>query len=299
MKLVRFGARGDERPGRLDAQGRVRDLSAHIKDLDGAQLSPSALRALARIDPESLPLVTAESRLGPPIARVGKFIAIGLNYREHVAESNAKLPSEPVVFMKATSCISGPYDDVIIPRGSTKTDWEVELGVVIGTSASYVTRDRALEHVAGYVAVHDVSERSFQLERQGTWDKGKGCDTFGPIGPWFVTADEIPDVQRLNLWLDVNGERKQTGCTSEMVFDVATLVSYVSEFMSLQPGDLIATGTPPGVGLGQKPTPQYLKAGDVVRLGIDGLGSQEQRFVAWEDYRNSLQGSPALTAPIR
>jgi 2,4-diketo-3-deoxy-L-fuconate hydrolase len=299
MRLVRYGSKGQERPGILDGQGRVRDLSAHVSDLGGLELSPSPLRALRNIDPESLPLVTGQPRLGPPVAVVGKFIAVGLNYREHVAESNAKLPSEPVVFMKATSCISGPYDDVIIPRGSTKTDWEVELGVVIGTTASYVPRDRALEHVAGYVVINDVSERSFQLERQGTWDKGKGCDTFGPIGPWLVTADEIPDVQRLDMWLDVNGERKQTGSTAEMIFDVATLVSYLSEFMSLQPGDLIATGTPPGVGLGQKPTPQYLKPGDAVRLGIEGLGSQQQRFVAWEDYYKGLQTSPALTTPTR
>jgi 2-keto-4-pentenoate hydratase/2-oxohepta-3-ene-1,7-dioic acid hydratase in catechol pathway len=298
MKLVRYGPKGQERPGRIDGQGRLRDLSAHVKDLGGAQLSPAALHRIGSIDPGGLPLVTGEPRLGPPIAAVGKFIAVGLNYRAHVVESNAQLPSEPVVFMKATSCISGPYDDVIIPRGSTKTDWEVELGVVIGTTASYVPRDRALEHVAGYLAVHDVSERSFQLERQGTWDKGKGCDTFGPIGPWLVTADEIPDVQRLGLWLDVNGERKQTGSTAEMIFDVATLVSYLSEFMSLHPGDVIATGTPPGVGLGHKPTPQYLKPGDVVRLGIDKLGQQEQRFVAWEDVRTSSQPA-AASVPSR
>ena len=299
MKLVRYGPKGRERAGRIDGQGRVRDLSAHLKDLDGTQLSPAALRAIGSIDAESLPLVEGEPRLGPPIAAVGKFIAVGLNYREHVVESKAQLPTEPVVFMKATSCISGPYDDVIIPRGSTKTDWEVELGVVIGTTASYVTRDRALEYVAGYLAVHDVSERSFQLERQGTWDKGKGCDTFGPIGPWLVTADEIPDVQRLELWLDVNGERKQTGSTAEMVFGVATLVSYLSEFMSLQPGDVIATGTPPGVGMGQKPAAQYLKPGDVVRLGVESLGVQEQRFVAWEDYQRQPQVASQATGATR
>jgi 2-keto-4-pentenoate hydratase/2-oxohepta-3-ene-1,7-dioic acid hydratase in catechol pathway len=219
------------------------------------------------------------------VANIGKFIAVGLNFSDHAAESNLPVPEEPVIFTKATSCIVGPNDTVVIPRGSKKTDWEVELGVVIGTRASYVTKDNALAHVAGYVVVDDVSEREYQIERGGTWDKGKGCDTFGPIGPWLVTADEVGDVQNLSMWLDVNGERKQTGTTATMIFDVATLVSYISEFMTLMPGDVITTGTPPGVGMGQKPQPQYLKPSDVVRLGIEKLGKQQQTFVAWEEER--------------
>jgi 2,4-didehydro-3-deoxy-L-rhamnonate hydrolase len=285
MKLLRYGPPGQERPGLLDGQGRIRDLSGRIKDLDGSQLSPQALQGLASLDVEELPMVEGNPRLGPPVANVGKFIAIGLNFSDHAAESNLPIPKEPVVFMKATSCIVGPNDQVVIPRGSTKTDWEVELGVVIGTRASYVAKEQALDHVAGYLVVNDVSEREYQTERGGQWDKGKGCDTFGPIGPWLVTKDEVGNVQNLAMWLDVNGERKQTGTTATMIFDVATIVSYLSEFMSLLPGDIITTGTPPGVGLGQKPVPVYLKDGDVVRLGIEKLGEQQQAFVAWEKTR--------------
>ena len=285
MKLLRYGPPGQERPGLLDGQGRIRDLSSHLDDISGDRLSQSSLRDLAGIDPETLPVVEGNPRLGPPVANVGKFIAVGLNFSDHAAESGLPVPEEPVVFTKATSCIVGPNDNVTIPRGSKKTDWEVELGVVIGTRASYVTREAALGHVAGYVVVNDVSEREYQIERGGTWDKGKGCDTFGPIGTWLVTADEVGDVQNLSMWLDVNGERKQTGTTSTMIFDVATLVSYISEFMTLMPGDVITTGTPPGVGMGMKPEPQYLKAGDVVRLGIEKLGEQQQTFVAWGENR--------------
>jgi 2-keto-4-pentenoate hydratase/2-oxohepta-3-ene-1,7-dioic acid hydratase in catechol pathway len=285
MKLLRYGPPGQERPGLLDGQGRIRDLSSHLNDISGDRLSQSSLRDLAGIDPETLPVVEGNPRLGPPVANVGKFIAVGLNFSDHAAESGLPVPEEPVVFTKATSCIVGPNDNVTIPRGSKKTDWEVELGVVIGTRASYVTKEAALDHVAGYVVVNDVSEREYQVERGGTWDKGKGCDTFGPIGPWLVTADEVGDVQNLSMWLDVNGERKQTGTTATMIFDVATLVSYISEFMTLLPGDVITTGTPPGVGMGIKPQPQYLKAGDVVRLGIEKLGEQQQTFVAWETVR--------------
>jgi 2,4-didehydro-3-deoxy-L-rhamnonate hydrolase len=285
MKLLRYGPPGRERPGLLDGQGRIRDLSAHLDDIDGDRLSSASLTDLTRIDPETLPVVEGNPRLGPPVANIGKFIAVGLNFSDHAAESNLPVPEEPVIFTKATSCIVGPNDTVVIPRGSKKTDWEVELGVVIGTRASYVTKDAALSHVAGYVVVDDVSEREYQIERGGTWDKGKGCDTFGPIGPWLVTADEVGDVQNLSMWLDVNGERKQTGTTATMIFDVATLVSYISEFMTLMPGDVITTGTPPGVGMGQKPQPQYLKPGDVVRLGIEKLGEQQQTFVAWEEGR--------------
>ena len=285
MKLLRYGPAGEERPGLLDGQGRIRDLSGVIGDLDGRQLSPEALQRLAALDVATLPPVEGSPRLGPPVANVGKFVAIGLNFSDHAAESGLPIPQEPVVFMKATSCITGPNDRVVIPRGSTKTDWEVELGVVIGTPASYVSRDQALAHVAGYVLVNDVSERAYQIERGGTWDKGKGCDGFGPIGPWLVTKDEVGDVQDLAMWLDVNGERKQTGSTRTMIFDVATIVSYLSEFMTLLPGDIVTTGTPPGVGLGQKPVPVYLEDGDVVRLGIEKLGEQQQTFVAWERTR--------------
>jgi 2-keto-4-pentenoate hydratase/2-oxohepta-3-ene-1,7-dioic acid hydratase in catechol pathway len=285
MKLLRHGPSGQERPGILDAEGKIRDLSGKIDDIDGDKLSPAKLKELAALDPSTLPVVEGNSRLGPPVARIGKFIAVGLNFSDHAAESGLPVPQEPVVFTKAISSITGPNDNVTIPRGSKKTDWEVELGVVIGTRASYVTKDNALAHVAGYVVVNDVSEREYQIERGGTWDKGKGCDTFGPIGPWLVTADEVGDVQNLSMWLDVNGERKQTGTTATMIFDVATLVSYISEFMTLMPGDVITTGTPPGVGMGMKPEPQYLKAGDVVRLGIDKLGEQQQTFVAWGENR--------------
>jgi 2,4-diketo-3-deoxy-L-fuconate hydrolase len=285
MKLLRHGPSGQERPGILDAEGKIRDLSGKIDDIDGDKLSPAKLKELAALDLSALPVVEGNPRLGAPVARIGKFIAIGLNFSDHAAESGLPVPQEPIVFTKAISSITGPNDNIIIPRGSKKTDWEVELGVVIGTRASYVTKDNALAHVAGYVVVNDVSEREYQIERGGTWDKGKGCDTFGPIGPWLVTADEVGDVQNLSMWLDVNGERKQTGTTATMIFDVATLVSYISEFMTLMPGDVITTGTPPGVGMGMKPEPQYLKAGDVVRLGIEKLGEQQQNFVAWGENR--------------
>ena len=281
MKLLRHGPSGQERPGISDAEGKIRDLSGKIDDIDGDKLSPAKLKELAAIDISSLPVVEGNPRLGVPVARIGKFIAVGLNFSDHAAESGLPVPQEPVVFTKAISSITGPNDNVTIPRGSKKTDWEVELGVVIGTRASYVTKDNALAHVAGYVVVNDVSEREYQIERGGTWDKGKGCDTFGPIGPWLVAADEVGDVQNLSMWLDVNGERKQTGTTATMIFDVATLVSYISEFMTLEPGDVITTGTPPGVGLGMKP-PVYLKAGDEVTLGIEGLGEQRQRVIAFE-----------------
>ncbi len=279
MKLLRYGPRGAEKPGLLDADGRIRDLSAVVDDIAGATLTPDGLQRLRALDPESLPLVAGEPRLGPCVGRVGKFVCIGLNYSDHAAETGAKVPSEPVVFGKWTSAICGPNDDVEIPRGSRKTDWEVELGVVIGLGGRYIDEADALRHVAGYCVVNDVSEREFQLEGTGTWDKGKGCDTFGPVGPWLVTADEVPDPQDLRLWLEVDGHRYQDGNTRTMVFGVAHLVSYLSRYMSLQPGDVISTGTPPGVGLGQKPEPIYLRAGQTMRLGIDGLGEQQQRVV--------------------
>lgn len=282
MKLLRYGSPGAERPGLLDAEGRVRDLSAHVADIAGATLLPETLARLRRIDPQSLPLVPGlaqdELRLGPCVGQVGKFICIGLNYADHAAESGMPVPAEPVVFGKWTSAIVGPDDDIEIPRGSSKTDWEVELGVVIGQGGRHIDEADALSHVAGYCVVNDVSEREYQLERGGQWDKGKGCDTFGPIGPWLVTADEVPDPQNLRLWLEVDGRRYQDGSTRTMVFGVAHLVSYLSRFMSLQPGDVISTGTPPGVGLGQKP-PVYLAAGQTIQLGIEGLGVQRQRVV--------------------
>ena len=281
VKLLRYGPAGREQPGMLDPHGIVRSLGGHVRDIGPEEISPAGLRRLAAIDPSSLPAVPGSPRLGPPCTGTRKFIAIGLNYADHAAEANAPIPSEPVVFMKAVSCLQGPCDDVMIPRDSNKTDWEVELGVVIGTTAQYVEDDAALEHVAGYVLINDISEREFQMERGGTWDKGKGCDTFGPVGPWLVTRDEIGDVQNLDLWLDVNGKRMQTGNTRTMIFGVSTLVSYVSRFLTLEPGDLITTGTPPGVGLGQKPQPCYLKPGDVMRLGIEKLGEQQQKVVAW------------------
>ncbi len=281
MKLLRYGPRGAEKPGLLDAEGRIRDLSGVVADITPAQLVGEALDALKAIDPETLPLVEGQQRYGVPVNGSRKFIAIGLNFADHAAESNLPIPSEPVMFTKAITCLNGPNDDVVIPRGSLKTDWEVELGVVIGKTASYVTKEEALDHVAGYVLINDVSERAFQIERGPTWDKGKGCDTFGPVGPWLVTTDEVGDVQNLDMWLDVNGKRVQTGNTKTMIFNVAEIVSYLSEFMRLEPGDLITTGTPPGVGLGQKPEPWYLKAGDTVRLGIEKLGEQGQTFVAW------------------
>ena len=279
MKLLRFGVPGAERPGMLDADGRIRDLSGVVADIAGAALTPDGLARLAAIDPATLPLVEGGPRIGPCVGAVGKFICIGLNYSDHAAESGLPVPSEPVVFMKATSAIVGPNDPVEIPRGSEKTDWEVELGVVIGKPAKYVTEAQALDHVAGYCVINDVSERAFQIERGGTWDKGKGHDTFGPIGPWLVTRDEVPDPQALDLWLEVDGRRFQNGSTSTMIFTVAHIVSYVSQFMSLQPGDVISTGTPPGVGMGQKP-PLYLKAGQTMRLGIAGLGEQRQTTIS-------------------
>jgi 2-keto-4-pentenoate hydratase/2-oxohepta-3-ene-1,7-dioic acid hydratase in catechol pathway len=274
MKLLRFGAPGLERPGLLHTDGTIRDLSAHVSELGGAQLSPSSLASLRRLDPVSLGVVSGSPRMGVPVAGVRKFIAIGLNYRDHAAESKMPIPQEPVVFSKAVSCLGGAYDDVHLPRDSRKSDWEVELGCVVGTTARYVSEAEALDYLAGYVLVNDVSEREYQLERGGTWDKGKGCDTFGPVGPWLVTTDEIEDPQNLSLWLDVNGRRMQSGNTQTMIFGVRTLVSYLSRFMTLEPGDIITTGTPPGVGMGQKPIPVYLRHGDVMELGADRLGTQ-------------------------
>jgi len=279
MKLLRFGPRGHEKPGLLDADGVIRDLSAHLSDLNGHHLSPELLSRLAALDVTRLPEVPAETRLGPCVGQAGKFICIGLNYSDHAAETGAEVPPEPVVFNKWTSAICGPNDDVIIPRDSTKTDWEVELGVVIGKEARYVSEADAMTHVAGYCVVNDVSEREFQLERSGTWDKGKGCDTFGPLGPWLVTPDEIADPHELDLWLEVDGHRYQNGNTRTMVYRIPFLISYLSRFMSLQPGDIISTGTPPGVGMGQQP-PTYLRPGQRMRLGIDGLGEQQQTVVA-------------------
>jgi 2-keto-4-pentenoate hydratase/2-oxohepta-3-ene-1,7-dioic acid hydratase in catechol pathway len=279
MKLLRFGSAGFEKPGLLDRQGRLRDLSGVVEHVTSEHLSDKGLATLAKIDPELLPLLAGTPRLGVPYLGISKFIAIGLNYADHAAESGVPVPSEPILFSKATTCISGPSDDIVIPRNSTKTDWEVELGVVIGTKAQYVAKYKALDHVAGYCVINDVSERNFQLERGSQWDRGKGCDTFGPIGPYLVTRDEVPDPQNLDMWLDVNGQPMQRGNTRTMIFGVAHLVSYVSQFMTLLPGDIITTGTPPGVGMGRKP-PQYLKAGDVVTLGIAGLGEQRQRVRA-------------------
>ncbi|MDO5647237.1 ureidoglycolate lyase [Paracoccus sp. (in: a-proteobacteria)] len=278
MKLLRYGPKGQEKPGMLDDDGAIRDLSAHVDDIAGDVLTPAGLARLAAIDPASLPVVDGNPRIGPCVGRVGKFICIGLNYADHAAESGMDIPTEPVVFNKWTSAICGPNDDVEIPRGSSKTDWEVELGVVIGQGGRYIAESDALNHVAGYCVINDVSEREYQLERGGSWDKGKGCDTFGPIGPWLVTPDQAGDVNNLRMWLEVDGHRYQDGTTATMVFDVARIISYLSQFMSLQPGDVISTGTPPGVGLGQKP-PVYLKPGQVMRLGIDNLGEQTQTVV--------------------
>jgi 2-keto-4-pentenoate hydratase/2-oxohepta-3-ene-1,7-dioic acid hydratase in catechol pathway len=280
MKLLRYGPAGFEKPGLLDSSGAIRDLSGVVDHVTSEHLSDKGLAKLAKIKPESLPKVDGSPRLGVPYLGISKFIAIGLNYADHAAESNLPIPSEPIVFSKATTCISGPNDDIMLPRDSTKTDWEVELGVVIGTTARYVEKERALAHVAGYCVINDISERNFQLERGSQWDKGKGCDTFGPIGPWLVTRDEVPDPQALDMWLDLNGQPMQRGNTRTMVFGVAQLVSYVSQFMTLLPGDIITTGTPPGVGMGKKPQ-RYLKAGDRMALGIAGLGEQRQRVVAW------------------
>lgn len=279
MKLLRYGEKGQEKPGLLDAQGQIRDLSAHIADVAGAALAPDSLNALSKLDPESLPLVTGSPRIGACVGQVGKFLCIGLNYADHAAESNMPVPSEPVIFSKFTSAICGPNDDVEIPRGSTKTDWEVELGVVIGKGGRYIDESNAMDHVAGYCVINDVSEREWQLERGGTWDKGKGFDTFGPIGPWLVTRDEITDPHQLNLWLEVDGHRYQNGNTRTLVFQIPALVAYLSRCMSLQPGDIISTGTPPGVGLGVKPNPVFLRAGQKMRLGIEGLGEQQQTTV--------------------
>ncbi|MCG5237922.1 fumarylacetoacetate hydrolase family protein [Xanthobacter oligotrophicus] len=276
MKFLRFGSAGQEKPGVLDGDGRIRDLSGEVLDITGDVLSPASIARLSTLDLSALPIVEGKPRLGCPVAQVGKFIAVGLNYADHAAEANMPLPSEPVIFSKATSCIVGPNDDVVLPPASKKGDWEVELGIVIGKTAQYVPQEKALGHVAGYCLVNDVSEREYQLERGGTWDKGKGFDTFGPIGPYLVTADEVQDPQALDLWLDVNGRRMQSGNTRTMIFDVETLVSYISRIMTLFPGDVITTGTPPGVGMGQKPEPIYLKAGDVMELGIEKLGTQRQ-----------------------
>jgi 2-keto-4-pentenoate hydratase/2-oxohepta-3-ene-1,7-dioic acid hydratase in catechol pathway len=286
MKLVRYGQPGKEKPGLIDAAGKLRDLSGVVSDIGPDQLSDKVLAKLAKLKTEKLPLVKGKPRMGCPVANVRKFIAIGLNYADHAAESNLPVPKEPIVFMKATSCIQGPNDEVMLPKGSVKSDWEVELGIVIGKQASYVSQKEALDYVAGYCTVNDVSEREYQIERGGTWDKGKGCDTFGPIGPWMVTKDEVPNVQNLQMFLDVNGQRMQTGTTKTMIFGVTKLVSYVSQFMTLEPGDIITTGTPPGVGMGMKkdgkPAPVYLKKGDVMHLGIEGLGEQTQKVVAFK-----------------
>ena len=281
MKLLRYGAAGREKPGLLDADGKIRDLSGQIADVDGQALASETLGRLAKLDPATLPIVDGSPRLGCPVGSVSKFVAVGLNYADHAAEANMPLPSEPIIFFKATSCIVGPNDDVILPPGSTKGDWEIELGIVIGRTARYVEEREALDYIAGYCLVNDVSEREYQLERGGTWDKGKGFDTFGPVGPVLVTTDELGSPQSLEMWLDVNDQRMQTGSTKTMIFGVATLVSYISRIMTLFPGDIITTGTPPGVGMGKKPAPIYLKPGDVMTLGIEGLGTQRQHVRGW------------------
>ena len=281
MKLVRYGKPGKERPGMIDAEGRLRDLSTVIPDLGPDQLSDAALARLRRLKPQTLALVPGKPRLGAPVASIGKFIAIGLNYADHAAEAGMPIPKEPVLFTKAISCIQGPNDPIMLPKGSVKTDWEVELGVVIGQRARYVSQKEALNSVAGYCAVNDISEREFQIERGGTWDKGKGCDSFGPLGPWLVTRDEVPNPQKLALWLEVNGQRMQSGSSKTMIFGVAKIVSYVSQFITLMPGDVITTGTPPGVGMGRKPQ-QFLKAGDTITMGVEGLGEQRQTVVAFK-----------------
>jgi 2-keto-4-pentenoate hydratase/2-oxohepta-3-ene-1,7-dioic acid hydratase in catechol pathway len=281
MKLVRYGNPGKEKPGLIDANGQLRDLSSVVPDIGAAQLGDAALAKIRKIKTDKLPLVRGKPRYGCPVANVGKFIAIGLNYADHAAESNMPIPAEPVVFTKANSCIQGPNDPVMLPKGSVKTDWEVELGVVIGTRARYVSQKDALNYVAGFCVINDVSERAWQLEHGLTWDKGKGFDTFGPIGPWLVTRDEIANVQKLGMWLDVNGQRMQTGNTKTMIFNVAKLVAYVSQLNTLMPGDVITTGTPPGVGMGMKP-PVFLKKGDVITLGIEGLGEQRQEVLPFK-----------------
>ena len=278
MKLVRYGAIGQEKPGLIDKSGQLRDLSSHVKDLNGEGYSPASLKKLAGVDPASLPAVGGNPRLGPPVTGISKFVAIGLNYIDHAKETGNPIPPEPIFFLKANTALSGPTDAVEKPRGSTKLDWEVEIAAIIGTRAKYVSEADALNHVAGYCVCNDVSERNFQIERQGQWTKGKSHDTFGPLGPWLVTRDEIADVQKLSMWLDVNGKRCQTGSTSTMIFSMAKCISYVSQFMTLLPGDIVTTGTPPGVGTGMKP-PQFLNVGDVVTLGIEGLGDQRQQIV--------------------
>ena len=281
MKLLRYGPRGEEKPGLLDPAGILRDLCAHLTDITPETISPSGLARLRALDPASLPVVAGTPRLGVPVKGIGKFLAIGLNYADHARESNLPVPGEPPIFTKAVSCLSGPNDDIMLPKDAHKGDWEVELGLIIGRTARYVDESEALDCIAGYVLANDVSERAFQMERGTQWDKGKGCDTFGPIGPWLVTPDEVGDPQDLNLFLNLNGERMQSGNTKTMVFSVRELVSYVSRFMTLYPGDLLITGTPPGVGMGKKPTPIFLKAGDRLHLGIDKLGEQRQRVVGW------------------
>ena len=281
MKLVRYGNPGREKPGLIDAEGQLRDLSGVISDIGPDQLGDAALDTLRLLATADLPVVQGSPRLGSPLTGTRKFIAIGLNYADHAAESGLPIPAEPIVFMKATSCIQGPNDPVMLPRDSVKTDWEVELGVVIGTRARYVPEAEALSHVAGYCTINDVSEREYQIERGGTWDKGKGCDTFGPLGPWLVTRDEVADPQKLTMWLDLNGRRVQSGSTQTMIFSVAKIISYVSQFMTLEPGDVITTGTPPGVGMGMQP-PLYLKEGDRMALGIEGLGEQAQVVVPFK-----------------
>lgn len=287
MKLLRYGAAGRECPGVYDNNGNIRDLSQHITDVAGLALLPENLTRLQQLDLATLPLVEGKPRLGACVGNIGKFICIGLNYADHAEETGAAIPTEPVVFNKWTSAVVGPNDDVLIPRDSIKTDWEVELGVVIGLGGSYISEQDAMQHVAGYCVINDVSEREFQLDRGGTWDKGKGCDTFGPIGPWLVTTDEIPDPHSLNLWLEVDGKRYQNGNTNTMIFSIPYIISYLSRFMSLQPGDVISTGTPPGVGMGQKPYPIYLKPNQTMRLGIDGLGEQCQRTVGYPVKRSN------------
>ena len=283
MKLVRFGPAGEEKPGIVDGGGRIRDLSGSVADIDGTALGRAELDRLRALDPQNLPLAPADARIGPPVGRVGNFIAVGLNFADHAAETGAPIPAEPILFNKAPSCVVGPNDTVVIPKSSHKTDWEVELAIVVGERASYVHANNALDYVAGFCVCHDVSEREFQTERGGQWTKGKSAPTFGPLGPWLVTRDEVPDPQRLPMWLDVNGERMQTGSTETMIFDCAQLVSYISHFMILEPGDVITTGTPPGVGMGMKPQ-RYLKPGDVVTLGIEGLGEQRQEIVAFDEW---------------
>jgi 2,4-diketo-3-deoxy-L-fuconate hydrolase len=282
MKLMRYGARGAEKPAIVDADGRIRDLSGELADITAATLAPHGLDRLRALNLADLPVVENPGRIAPPWAGCEKFLCIGLNYADHAAESNLPIPKEPILFMKPISARVGPNDAVVLPQGSVKSDWEVELGVVIGSKARYVSEADALKHVAGYCVVNDLSEREYQIERGGTWDKGKGCDTFGPVGPWLVTSDEVGDPQALSMFLDVNGKRFQTGSTKTMIFDVAQIVSYVSRFMTLYPGDLISTGTPPGVGMGVKPAPVYLKAGDTMRLGIEKLGEQAQTVHAWD-----------------